>query len=369
MKVVLTYPFSWPEVRRGGERLFHDLGVYLRTQAVDVVQVSTRGRRMGSRPLEDGVIRHRAFPEVGLPGNVILDRPVTYLPGAAATVARSRPDLVHGMFHLDGVAARLARPFTRRTPYVVHVQGMPRRENLERLRLHRLLFGPSVRAASAVIAVSRAAADAMEEEFGIAAVPLHNGVFTADFADTAAVDRAPEPLVFFPADPNDPRKRLLVLAEAVSRLDPEWQSCRLAVAGDPMPDLRAALIARLGDRLTVLGDLDGDGMRIAYSRSWITCLPAVREAFGLVIVEALASGRPCVAVRDGGVPEILGDGEGEAWLAAPDDADSLAGAISVALRDSQRAGIAETCRRLARPFDWEVRGPEQLSLYRQVLGR
>jgi glycosyltransferase involved in cell wall biosynthesis len=108
-------------------------------------------------------------------------------------------------------------------------------------------------------------------------------------------------------------------------------------------------------------------MSRAYRRCWITCLPAVQEAFGLVIVESLASGRPSVAIRDGGVPEILGSGPGAAWLAEPDDPDSLASAITAALSFSERPEAAEVCRRMAAPFDWSVRGPELVALYRRLL--
>ena len=365
VRVLLTYPYSWPEVRRGGERLFHDLGVYLRSAGLDVTAVTTRRGPVAPEP---GVIRWRALPEIRLPRGITVDRPVSYLPGAALSISRARPQLVHGLFHLDGVAARLARPATGRIPYLVHVQGMPRRENLERLRVHKLLLKASVRRAAAVVAVSRAAADALEEDFGVTAVPVHNGVFTSEYGAARFEDRAAEPTVLFPADPNDPRKRLEVLTAAVSGLDPPWGDCRLEVAGDPAPAVQDSLRAALGERVRFLGNLDSDGMREAYARSWVACLPAVREAFGLVVVESLASGRPCVAVRDGGVPEILGDGPGREWMAEPDDPDSLAGALTAALGAAERPDSVVTCRGIARSFDWSASGPRLLRLYEEVAG-
>lgn len=369
MKVALTYPYCWPEVRRGGERLFHDLALYLDSAGVDATSVSAQPRGAGPAEQPGRVSLVRFAPRVRLPGGVVVDRPVSYLPGAAVALARTRPDLVHGLFHLDGVAARLARPVTGRIPYMVHVQGMPRRENLERTRAHRLLFGPSVAGAAAVLAVSEAAARALEEELGVPARGFHNGVFTDAYGGAAFGDRAGEPTVFFPADPADPRKRIDVLVEAVTRLDGRWSTTRLAVAGDPPPELARRLRARLGDRVDCLGALDEAAMAKEYARAWVACLPAVREAFGLVVVEALASGRPCVAIRDGGVPEILDSGRGSAWLAEPDDADSLAASLSVALADSESPGTVELCRALAGPFDWSVRGPALVDLYRQLTQR
>ncbi|HWE55063.1 MAG TPA: glycosyltransferase family 4 protein [Acidimicrobiales bacterium] len=366
MKVALTYPYCWPEVRRGGERLFHDVARYLTSVGIDVTSVSAQGPGVGPTEQPGKVVMGRARPDRRLPRGMVLDRPVTYLPGAARALRRSRPDLVHGMFHLDGVAARLAFPRTGSAPYFVHVQGMPRRENLDRLPAHRLLFGPSVRRAAAILAVSASAAEALEEEFGLQARVFHNGVYTEAYAAVAIGDRAPEPLVFFPADPGDPRKRLDVLVEAMLRLDPPWQAARLAVAGTAPVDVADRVRNRLGDRVDFVGPLNEAGMIRAYGETWVTCLPAVREAFGLVIVESLASGRPCVGVRDGGVAEILTE---HRWLAEPDDADSLAAAMGAALADSEQAESAAACRQMARPFDWSVRGPALVDLYRDALGQ
>ncbi len=66
------------------------------------------------------------------------------------------------------------------------------------------------------------------------------------------------------------------------------------------------------------------------------------EAFGRVIVEAMAAGRPVVATRAGGVPELVDDGV-TGCLAAPNDPEDLARCICVALADPQlrnRAGVA-----------------------------
>lgn len=57
----------------------------------------------------------------------------------------------------------------------------------------------------------------------------------------------------------------------------------------------------------------------------VFCLPSVREGWPNVVMEALASGRPVVASRVGGIPEVVGDGNGV--LAEPEDGGSLAEAL------------------------------------------
>ncbi len=103
----------------------------------------------------------------------------------------------------------------------------------------------------------------------------------------------------------------------------------------------------------------------AYARAWVTCAPAVREAFGLVFIESMAAGAPAVGVCDGGVPEVIPDPR---WLAVPDDPESLAAALEHALQDSQDPTTADRCRAHAASFDWKARGPAFESLYREVSG-
>jgi mono/diheme cytochrome c family protein len=88
-----------------------------------------------------------------------------------------------------------------------------------------------------------------------------------------------------------------------------------------------------------------------YASAWATVLPAVYEAFGLVLVESLACGTPVVAANHAALPELVTDGTGA--LAAPEDPASLADACRRALALAQEDGIAERCRAVAEPYDWD----------------
>ena len=78
----------------------------------------------------------------------------------------------------------------------------------------------------------------------------------------------------------------------------------------------------------------------------ILCIPARREALGLANVEGLARGTSVVSTREGGIVEVMDDGE-NGWLAAPNNPPSLAEALrdcietdpSVRLAKSRRARL------------------------------
>ena len=90
-----------------------------------------------------------------------------------------------------------------------------------------------------------------------------------------------------------------------------------------------------------------------------------RETFGLVILEAMACGRPVVAVRSGAVPELLTERCG--LLAEPDDARSLADAVA-ALYDRDLGALGRSAReRVLQRFTWQRIFQRQLGIYRALL--
>ena len=66
-------------------------------------------------------------------------------------------------------------------------------------------------------------------------------------------------------------------------------------------------------------------------------LPSLREAFGRVLVEAMAMGRPVVATTGGGVPDVVVDGE-TGLLVDPAASAPLAAAVQTLLENPGRAG-------------------------------
>jgi hypothetical protein len=97
-------------------------------------------------------------------------------------------------------------------------------------------------------------------------------------------------------------------------------------------------------------------------------LPSFFESFGLVLTEAMSYGKPVVAMRAGGMAEIVEEG-GNGYLAEPGDAASLAEALrpllgSAGLRDR----IGRRSRQLyAERFSTDVMVRNSIACYRQVV--
>jgi glycosyltransferase involved in cell wall biosynthesis len=123
-----------------------------------------------------------------------------------------------------------------------------------------------------------------------------------------------------------PVKRVDLLLDAFARLADERPQWDLVIAGSGRmeQELRARVPARLEDRVRWTGFLEESELRAAYHACDVLVLPSEREAWGVVVQEAMAAGRPVVAshvvgaahdlVVDGASGKIFPSGDGEALL-------------------------------------------------------
>ena len=82
-------------------------------------------------------------------------------------------------------------------------------------------------------------------------------------------------------------------------------------------------------------------------------LPSLYEPFGMVLLEAMAHGLPCIGTKVGAMPEIIADGE-TGLLVPPVDASALADALERLLTNHdvrRRMGLAGRSR-LEEQFTW-----------------
>jgi hypothetical protein len=139
-----------------------------------------------------------------------------------------------------------------------------------------------------------------------------------------------------------------ILVEAARRLAAARRDVRVTIvgAGPDEAGLRTAIAgAGLASRVTLAGALNQDQVRALYARADAFVLPSFAEGIPVVLMEAMASGVPCVTTRITGIPELIQSDE-EGLLVAPSDVDHLVAAIARLMDDPQlRARIAAGARR------------------------
>jgi mannosyltransferase len=108
-----------------------------------------------------------------------------------------------------------------------------------------------------------------------------------------------------------------------------------------------------------------------YRAADVFVFPSRREAFGMALVEAMASGLPCIASRLPGVTdEIVQDGD-TGWLVEPGDTDALSAALARLLGDRENARRMGRAARQAveSRFAIEHTARRTLAAYRRVSSR
>jgi glycosyltransferase involved in cell wall biosynthesis/predicted metal-dependent phosphoesterase TrpH len=155
-----------------------------------------------------------------------------------------------------------------------------------------------------------------------------------------------------------------LLAEAFLRAHASDRRLHLLLAGGGPEE--GELRARLGERATFLGWLEGEELARAYASADVFLFCSRTDTYGQVILEAAASGLPVVAVAEGG-PATLIENRHTGLLCRPDP-DHLGGAVlQLAASPLLRRRLGAAAARAARARTWE-RSMEQLAAgYRQVL--
>lgn len=167
-------------------------------------------------------------------------------------------------------------------------------------------------------------------------------------------------------------KGLSVLAHALARVSQlDWQ---LLMVGDgPARESFAELLrgSGLASRVCFTGAIGYERMPELYQQMDLIVMPSrrtrrVREQFGRVLVEAMASGVPVIASDSGAIPEVVAD----AGLVVPQaNAEALAAAIRELLsNETLRRQLARAGReRAERHYSWEQVAGQMYELFCDVL--
>lgn len=167
---------------------------------------------------------------------------------------------------------------------------------------------------------------------------IHNGIDLEEFAAPAGErnesDGRAAPYLLCVAAHNE-KKAVDVLLRAFVAIEREHPGIRLRLVGDGPLRTQHEQLARelaIAEKVDFLGARGRTDVGAQLDGCSAFVLPSRAEPFGMVVVEALAHGRPVVASAVGGIPEIIEDGR-SGVLVKPDDPDVLAAAVSRVLRD------------------------------------
>jgi rhamnosyl/mannosyltransferase len=367
VKILHVYK-GYPPVVGGMENHVRLLAERQARRGLDVTVLSASARGRGSLRDENGVRVIRTRPWVTL-----ASAPLS--PGMALWMRRLTPDVTH--LHFPYPPGEIAhRLLGRGRATIVSYQS-----DIVRQRWLGRLYGPLMRRvladADRVLVSSAAYLESSPHLQRIAAkcsvVPL--GIEPAAFrvpdnGRSAGIRRREgAPLVLFVGKLRY-YKGVDVLIEAAERID----ACILIAGTGPMEARlrRQASASRAARRIRFLGEVADEDLPYYYAAADLVVLPSSHrsEAFGIVLLEAMAAGRPVVSTELGTGTSFVNQHGVTGLVVAGRDPAGLAGAVNRLLADpAERRRMGDNGRRrVDEVFPIEKMVDRMLAIYREALG-
>ncbi|MEI6020441.1 MAG: glycosyltransferase family 4 protein [Bacteroidota bacterium] len=164
-----------------------------------------------------------------------------------------------------------------------------------------------------VICLSDALVEDVEKIYEGEVDVLPNGIPQVNFENTYHVNKNVPSLLYLSNLIKG--KGILLIIEAAAMLKSKGIAFKLRVAGaegDVTYNMLQKLIDQyaLQDFVTLLGAKYGEEKLAEFKQADVFLLPSDYDTFGLVLLEAMQFGVPCIATAIGAIPDVIGDGRG-----------------------------------------------------------
>jgi len=367
MKIAVTSPFGWPYVRRGN-RVAYELAVYLASQGNDVHFITTKPGAVRRDKIK-GNLLIKYYPVIDNPFLTAyhIEYWQTFVLTCMHALLKEDYDIIHTCLTLDSFAASVVRSL-KGTPFVpVLIQG----ECLYRdAPWGRRLFKRVVNKASRLVTISNFINDILKKDFGVDGVMIPCPVDTSKFYYTEK-EKGDTPKILCTATLIMERKRVPLLIKAFESLIEQIPDAILQLAGETTPEITGNLLMSVHSRarrsIELLDITSDEDLASCYRDATISVLPSLKEPFGMVTTESLASGTPVVGTRSGGTLEILDDPDVGVLIEPTDGPDELCKALIKGIELAYDPQTSEKCSRHAERYSWNTLGPKYEELQLEIL--
>lgn len=163
------------------------------------------------------------------------------------------------------------------------------------------------------------------------------------------------------------RKGLIYLLEAYKLLKPNYPNTRLIIVGSGNLKQNCLTYARKNRLKDVHfeGSKSNEELKKYFATSDIYCSPAIfGESFGIVLLEAMAMGKPVCGFANAGYKELLADTKAEPFLAEPKNSPELAQKLELLIKDKNlRQEIGEWGLEHVKQYSWDKVAKQVLNFY------
>ncbi len=373
---VLLISWEYPPVIEGGlGRHVRKLSEHLVRDGVEVHVLTRGGGRLPVQEERHGVVVHRVrepqFPkDINAFVRWVKAMNSHMLELGLELCERHEFDLVHSHDWLvAGAAESLARQISRPWLVTVHATEYGRHQGWVQKHPQSHIHAAEramVRRADAIVTCSRYMRSHVARVFGVPArsiTVIPNGLdprdlepVVSDLAGLRARYAAPSDRLVLLVGRLVYEKGFHLALDALAPLISRLGDVRFVVAGTGTAEVELKRQARrlgLTGHGTFLGWVGDDMLHALYRVSDLCIVPSIYEPFGLVALEAMASGCLCVVADTGGLREVV-PGDGTVGLRFPSrDSGALEAVLEQVLTDDEaRAQLVAEAREHVLGFDW-----------------
>jgi L-malate glycosyltransferase len=281
-----------------------------------------------------------------------------------------RPDVIHANVYEAGFAGMVVAKLYGMPFVLTEVSTSILRGDLN--WMERLLLRAALRGSDMVVPVSDALAKALRHHSRrtrIRAVPCTVNTQLFRCVQRARPSREMQKTILMLAIMR-PRKGVPVLLHAVRAIRNRRTDFVLNIAGDGLWRSEYEILAKalgISEFTKFHGFVDESRKIELLQQCDFFVLPSSWENFGVVLIEAMACGKPVIATARGGPREFVTPAVGV--LAPPDDSDGLAAAIEYMLDHYRDYDPCELQKHAQERFGYEAVGLQFDSIYRKLLGQ
>jgi glycosyltransferase involved in cell wall biosynthesis len=299
----------------------------------------------------------------------------------AIFLLHDRPDVVHINIAWFGPLA-IFKKHVMKIPFIFTSHGVPQ-PWLEPSLLYRIaytiehyLLRVVAFQSSVVVAVSNYVKETLKKQYGIDSEVIYHGIDADKFKPKNKAE-SKKTLGFKETDfvalfvgKMHPVKDPLTVVKSIHEVVKKNTNVYLAMigSGELFHDIENAIIKlNLSRHVRMLGQMHGLKLKLWYNAADLFVFASVSEAFGMVLLEAMASGLPIIAPSSAACPEVVGNA---GLLFNNRDYNGLAREIMRLASDNKLAKIlgSRSLRRATEVFSWDDKVDKYLRLYEETAG-
>jgi glycosyltransferase involved in cell wall biosynthesis len=282
-----------------------------------------------------------------------------------AVKACGQPDIIHAQFYSIGaIAAVLKKRY--KVPFVITEHSSKLNTDLQNIsQLDLNLAKSAYQCADKLIAVSHALAANLKNNFQVEATVIPNIVDVSQFQ---YVERTPKDDFTFISVGNLVKiKGFDQLLEAFAEAFKADNAVKLSIVGDG-PELEnlqnTVTCLNLNGKVSLLRTIGRNRIKSFYQEGDAFVLASHSETFGVVFIEAMATGLPVIATSCGGPNDIVTENAG--YLIPVDDRQALVSALQSMRNNAYNFNSLEISRNCIEKYSPETVGRQIIEAYASV---